>query len=350
MSHNNFKTANQLLNRGQVKGRALVTGAAGFIGSHLCERLIASGYALLGLDNFVTGRPDNLSRLWRMPRFGFVEHDVIEPLSLDLEGALGGRLDWIFHLASPASPPQYQRHSIACMRSNAEGSFHLLELARRHGAGFLLASTSEIYGDPEVHPQRESYWGNVNPIGPRAVYDEAKRYAEAMTVDFQRRFGVDTRIVRIFNTYGPRMAPDDGRVISNFITQALRGGPLTVYGDGTQTRAFQYVSDLLDGIMRLTEVATHEPINLGNPDEFTVLELAKLTRELVDARVDIVFEPLPIDDPRRRRPDISRAKQLLGWQPRVPLLDGLTRTLAYFRAQLRVPPIPRRSQAPRQGL
>jgi nucleoside-diphosphate-sugar epimerase len=317
---------------GKPVGRALVTGAAGFIGSHLCERLIAGGYEVVGVDNFLTGRAQNLRQVLRTPRFALLEHDVIEPLPRN--GDLVGELDWIFHLASPASPPKYQRHSIECMRCNAEGTFHLLELARRCDAGFLLASTSEVYGDPEVHPQEESYWGNVNPVGPRAVYDESKRYAEAMTVDFHRRFGVDTRIIRIFNTYGPRMAPDDGRVISNFITQALRGRPLTVYGDGSQTRSFQFVSDLLDGIVRAMQSGVHDPINLGNPDEFTIFELAELTGELLEAPVEIVFEPLPRDDPKRRRPDISRAKALLAWEPSVPLTEGLGRTIAYFKEQL----------------
>jgi nucleoside-diphosphate-sugar epimerase len=308
--------------------RALVTGAAGFLGSHLCERLLAEGFEVIGVDNFLTGRPENLRTFEQRSAFTFIEHDIIEPLGL------GGPLAWIFHLASPASPPKYRRYSLETLRCNAEGTFHLLELASRHRAAFLLASTSEVYGDPERHPQSESYWGSVNPNGPRSVYDEAKRYAEALTMDFRRREGLDTRIIRIFNTYGPRMAADDGRVVSNFVTQALTGGPLTVYGDGSQTRSLQYVDDLVEGVIALASSSLAGPVNLGNPEELTMLELAETTRQLVGERVEIRFQPLPQDDPQRRRPDITLARRRLGWQPRVGLSEGLRRTIDYFRLEL----------------
>jgi nucleoside-diphosphate-sugar epimerase len=306
--------------------RILLTGAAGFIGSHLTERLLADGHEVIGVDNFVTGRRENLRPFANEPRFTFVEADVSEPLGRRL-----GDLDWILHFASPASPPKYLAAPIQTLRVNAEGTRHLLDCARETGAGFFLASTSEVYGDPLVHPQVESYWGNVNPVGPRSVYDESKRYAEALTFAYRRTHQINTRVIRIFNTYGPRLDPFDGRVVTNFIRQALAGEPLTAYGDGLQTRSFQYVDDLIEGILRLLAVDHHWPVNLGNPDEFTVLDLARHVLELTGSLSPLMFEPLPRDDPRQRRPDISLARQLLGWEPRVPLADGLTRTIAAMR-------------------
>ena len=306
----------------------LVAGGAGFIGSHLCERLLRRGDEVLCVDNLVTGRRDNVAPLVGQPRFTFVEHDVVQPLP-ELP-----RVDRIYHLASPASPPAYQRYAIETLRVNGEGTRHLLELAAQHGARFLFASTSEVYGDPLEHPQRETYRGNVSPVGPRAMYDEAKRYGEALTVSYASARGVDTRIVRIFNTYGPRMAPDDGRVVSNFVVQALRGRPLTVYGDGSQTRSFQYVDDLVEGMVRLMGSDFRGPVNIGNPTEYTVLQLARLVQELTDTDSPIEFRPLPSDDPRRRRPDISLAKAILGWEPAVPVTVGLQRTVAHFREAL----------------
>ena len=304
----------------------LLTGAAGFVGSHLADRLLADGHTVIGVDNLVTGRAANVAHLADHPRFRLVEADASGPLELDEAP------DWIMHLASPASPPRYLERPIETLLVNAEGTRHLLDLARRHGARFLLASTSEVYGDPSVHPQPEAYWGNVNPIGPRSVYDEGKRYAEAITMAYRRHHAVDTRICRIFNTYGPRMDPHDGRVGSNFVRQALAGEPLTVYGDGSQTRSFQYVSDLVEGISRLMASSVGEPVNLGNPTEFTMIELAELVLELTGSRSELAFEPLPQDDPRQRRPDIGRARSLLGWQPTVPLREGLARTIEAFRA------------------
>ena len=304
--------------------RALVTGAAGFIGSHLVDRLLALGYEVVGVDNLLTGRRQNLAHLSENARFAFVEADVITLPHFD------GPFDWVFHLASPASPPKYLAHPIETLRVNADGTRLLLELAEKTGAKFFLASTSEVYGDPEEHPQNERYWGNVNPIGPRSVYDEAKRYAEAFATAYHQSRGVPIRIVRIFNTYGPRMDPEDGRVVTNFIGQALRGEPLTIYGDGSQTRSFQYIDDLIDGFVALMGVDHSEPVNLGNPGEFTVAELAHLVLELTGSRSEIVHRPLPKDDPRRRRPDIDKAKRLLGWEPRIPLREGLRRTIAAF--------------------
>ena len=303
--------------------RILLTGAAGFIGSNLSERLLDDGHEVVGVDNFVTGRRENLSSLQGRRGFSFVEADVAEPLP-----APTSRPDWILHFASPASPPKYLAAPTETLRVNAEGTRHLLDLARATGARFLLASTSEVYGDPLVHPQPESYWGNVNSVGPRSVYDEAKRYAEAITFAYRRAHNVDTRVIRIFNTYGPRMDPYDGRVVTNFVRQALAGEPLTAYGSGQQTRSFQYVDDLVEGIVRYLDVPHPGPINLGNPDEFTMLELAKLVLELTGSASRIVFEPLPEDDPRQRRPDIGLARQLLGWEPRIALRDGLARTIA----------------------
>ena len=304
--------------------RILLTGAAGFIGSHLADRLLAEGYEVIGVDSMITGRPENLVHLEGYPRFRFIEHDVTKPLEI------GGPLDWVMHFASPASPPKYLAEPIKTLRVNAEGTFHLLELARAKGASFFLASTSEVYGDPLVHPQPETYWGNVNPVGPRAVYDEGKRYAEALVTAYHTYFGLPVRIVRIFNTYGPRMDPDDGRVVTNFITQALKGEPLTVYGDGSQTRSFCYIEDLIEGIVRLMAVDYTGPVNLGNPEEYTVLELARLVKKLTGSPSEIVFKSLPQDDPKQRRPDISLAKRLLGWEPRVPVREGLLRTITHF--------------------
>ncbi|WPD19724.1 UDP-glucuronic acid decarboxylase family protein [Thermaerobacter composti] len=308
--------------------RVLLTGVAGFIGSHLALRLLDMGYEVVGADNFSTGSDTNLRDLVDHCRFQFVHCDVTSGISVH------GPFDWVLHFASPASPPRYQRLPIETLRVNSEGTYHLLELARNSGARFFLASTSEVYGDPLVHPQPESYWGNVNPVGPRSVYDEAKRYAEALTMAYHRTYGLDVRIVRIFNTYGPRMDPADGRVVSTFITQALTGRPLTVYGDGCQTRSFCYVDDMVEGIIRLMERPIQEPVNLGNPEEFTILELANLVLELTGSSSPIVFRPLPEDDPRQRRPDITRARQLLGWGPKVSLREGLRRTIEYFHQVL----------------
>jgi dTDP-glucose 4,6-dehydratase len=310
--------------------RVLITGAAGFLGSHLTDRFLAEGHAVVGLDNFITGRASNLAHLDGRSDFSFVRHDISTPIELD------GPLDGVLHLASPASPPDYLAHPIETLRVGAHGTTNALEVARAHGARFFLASTSEVYGDPLVHPQREEYWGNVNPVGPRSCYDEAKRFAEAMTMAYHRTHGVDTRIVRIFNTYGPRMRPDDGRVVSNFVVQALRNEPLTVYGDGSQTRSFCYVSDEVDGIYRLFMRGDAQPTNVGNPHEYTVRELAELVIEITGATSPIVELDLPVDDPKLRRPDITRARTTLGWEPRVPVREGLAHTIAYFREALAV--------------
>ena len=305
--------------------RLLITGAAGFLGSHLCDRFLADGHEVVGVDNFLTGSPRNLAHLEDEPRFTFLEQDVTEPLAI--EGALGG----VLHLASPASPVDYLELPIETLEVGSLGTRNALELAQEKGARFLLASTSEIYGDPLEHPQRESYWGNVNPIGPRSVYDEAKRFAEALTMAYHRTREVDTRIARIFNTYGPRMRPGDGRVVTNFVVQALRGEPLTVYGDGSQTRSFCYVEDEADGLFRLFMSEVVDPVNLGNPNEFTIRELAETILQLTGSASVIEERPLPEDDPKVRRPDITRAKELLGWEPRVQLREGLERTLPYLR-------------------
>jgi dTDP-glucose 4,6-dehydratase len=305
--------------------RVLVTGAAGFLGSHLCDRLLADGHRVIGMDNYITGSPANLAHLERHPAFQFVRHDVTTFIEVE------GPLDGVLHFASPASPVDYLELPIQTLKVGSLGTHKALGLAKAKSARFLLASTSETYGDPLVHPQPESYWGNVNPVGPRGVYDEAKRFAEAMTMAYHRYHGLDTRIVRIFNTFGPRMRPHDGRVVSNFIIQALRGEPLTVYGDGSQTRSFCYVDDLIEGIVRLFERGSHDPTNIGNPGEFTVLQLAERVLALTGSKSEIVRRPLPVDDPRVRQPDITRAKQQLGWEPKVPLDDGLRRTIDYFR-------------------
>ena len=306
--------------------RIVITGAAGFLGSHLADRILADGHHVVGVDNFLTGSPENVAHLRSEPRFDLIERDVSH-------GALrlAGPIDGVMHLASPASPVDYRRHPIATLDAGSLGTRNALEAARTHGARFLLASTSEIYGDPHVHPQPESYWGHVNSIGPRSCYDEAKRFAEALTMAYHRAHGVDTRIVRIFNTYGPRMRPSDGRVVSNFIVQALRGEPLTVYGAGQQTRSFCYVSDEVEGLWRLLLRGDDEPTNVGNPDEFTVLALANLVVELTGSSSAIERLPLPADDPKQRCPDITKARERLGWEPRVPLREGLARTIAYFR-------------------
>jgi len=305
--------------------RVLVTGAAGFLGSHLCDRLLAQGYRVVGMDNFLTGNSANLAHLRSHPDFQLVLHDVTNFIELE------GPLDAVLHFASPASPVDYLEHPIPTLKVGSLGTHKALGLAKAKGARFLLASTSEVYGDPLVHPQPESYWGNVNPVGPRGVYDEAKRFAEALTMAYHRYHGLDTRIVRIFNTYGPRMRPHDGRVVSNFIVQALHGEPLTVYGDGSQTRSFCYVDDLVTGIVLLFERGDADPTNLGNPHEFTVRELAALVLKLTGSRSEIVERPLPVDDPRVRQPDIGRVRETLGWGPKVGLEEGLRRTIDYFR-------------------
>jgi dTDP-glucose 4,6-dehydratase len=308
--------------------RVLITGAAGFLGSHLADRFIRDGHHVVGLDNFITGNPDNIAHLTGHPQFEFVRHNV------STYTYIAGQLDGVLHFASPASPIDYLEHPIATLKVGALGTHNALGLAKAKGARFFLASTSEVYGDPLEHPQTERYWGNVNPIGPRGVYDEAKRFAEAMTMAYHRSHGVDTRIVRIFNTYGPRMRPRDGRVVSNFIVQALSGEPITIYGDGSQTRSFCYVDDEVEGIYRLFMHGDEKPTNIGNPREYTVKELAEIVVELTGTASQIVYRDLPVDDPKVRRPDISRAKQTLGWEPCVPVREGVERTIAYFRALL----------------
>ena len=305
--------------------RLLVTGAAGFLGSHLCDRLLALDHTVIGMDNLITGNPANLAHLERHRGFQFVRHDV--STFIDVPGPVDG----ILHFASPASPIDYLEYPIPTLKVGALGTHNALGLAKTKNARFLLASTSEVYGDPLVHPQPETYWGNVNPVGPRGVFDEAKRFAEAMTMAYHRYHDLDTRIVRIFNTYGPRMRPNDGRVVSNFIAQALRGESLTVYGDGSQTRSFCYVDDLIEGVVRMFERGTAEPTNLGNPHEFTVRQLAERVLALTGSRSPIVQRPLPVDDPRVRQPDIARARETIGWEPRVGLDAGLSRTIEYLR-------------------
>ena len=308
--------------------RVLITGVAGFLGSHLADRFLADGHEVVGMDNFVTGSPDNIAHLTGNQRFTFFEHNVTNFIYVE------GPLDGVLHFASPASPRDYLELPIQTLKVGSLGTHKALGVAKAKGARFLLASTSEVYGDPLVHPQPESYWGNVNPVGPRGVYDEAKRFAEALTMAYHRYHRLNTRIVRIFNTYGPRMRVHDGRVVSNFIVQALKGQPLTVYGDGDQTRSFTYADDLVDGIARLFERGTSEPTNIGNPNEFTVLQLAKLVLQLTGSSSPIVHEPLPQDDPKVRQPDITRARTTLGWQPTVELERGLAATIAYFRKKL----------------
>ncbi len=308
--------------------RILVTGGAGFIGSHLCDRLLADGHEVVAMDNLITGTVDNIAHLAGNRRFKFIFHDVTEYIYVP------GPLDVVMHLASPASPVDFARIPIQILKVGSLGTHNTLGLALAKGARYLLASTSEVYGDPLVHPQPESYWGNVNPIGTRGVYDEAKRFAEAITMAYHRVHGVDTRIIRIFNTFGPRMRLNDGRVVPNFIGQALRGEPLTVYGDGSQTRSFCFVSDLIEGMIRLLMSNETQPVNIGNPTEVTILAFAEMINALTGNRAGIVFKPLPEDDPRVRRPDITRARTILGWEPQVPVEVGLERTIAYFRAKM----------------
>jgi dTDP-glucose 4,6-dehydratase len=303
----------------------LVTGAAGFLGSHLCDALLAEGHTVVGVDNLCTGDLANLAHLAREARFNLVEQDICKPFDT-------GKVDFIFNFASPASPIDYMRLGVETLLVGSAGTLNTLDLARKYDAGYLHASTSECYGDPEVHPQVETYWGNVNPIGPRSVYDEAKRFSEATVMAYHRYYGVDTHLVRIFNTYGPRLQASDGRVISNLMMQALRGEPLTIYGEGSQTRSFCYVSDLIDGILRLSRTQEHLPVNIGNPDEWTILECAREVQAVTGSDSKILFEPLPQDDPTRRRPDITKAKTLLDWEPKIGLHEGLKKSLAYFQA------------------
>jgi len=307
--------------------RAVVTGGAGFLGSHLCDRLLAEGWDVLALDNLVTGNDENLAHLKANRKFQFDRRNVNEPFLVD------GEVGYVFHFASPASPPDYMKHPIETLKVGSIATMRTLDLAMTKKAKYMLASTSECYGDPEVSPQSESYWGRVNPVGPRSVYDEAKRFAEATTMAYHRYHGVDTHIVRIFNTYGPRMRLNDGRALPNFVYQALSGQPLTVYGEGKQTRSFCYVSDLIDGIFRLSQSNERFPTNIGNPNELTILEFAERIRAEFPNPPRIIYEPLPEDDPKQRRPDISKAKKLLGWEPKVSLEEGLRHTLKYFKEQ-----------------
>jgi dTDP-glucose 4,6-dehydratase len=308
--------------------RVVVTGGAGFLGSHLCEELLARGDEVIALDNLITGSLDNITHLFDHERFTFTRHDVSDFVPVP------GPVDAVLHFASPASPVDYLELPIQTLKVGSLGTHNLLGLAKDKGARFLLASTSEVYGDPQEHPQTESYWGHVNPVGPRGVYDEAKRFAEAMTMAYHRFHGVDVRIVRIFNTYGPRMRPDDGRVVSNFIVQALAGKPITIYGDGTQTRSFCYVDDEVRGILALLDGATIGPVNIGNPGEFTIRELADMVVEVTGSSSPVVHKPLPVDDPKQRRPDITLAREALGWEPKVALREGLDATVAYFSTRL----------------
>src|ERR1700732_1549641 len=308
------------------KKTAVVTGGAGFLGSHLSDRLLAEGFRVIAIDNLITGSPENLAHLAGNPDFRFIRQNVSDFIFVP------GKVDFVFHFASPASPIDYLEHPIPTLKVGALGTHNTLGLAKDKGATFLLASTSECYGDPLVHPQKEDYWGNVNPIGPRGVYDEAKRFAEAMTMAYHRYHKVDTKIVRIFNTYGPRMRLRDGRVVPAFIGQALAGKPLTVFGDGSQTRSFCYVSDLVDGIFRLAMSDFHEPVNIGNPREMTIKQFAEEIIRITEARSTVEFRPLPEDDPRVRQPDISRAKKILGWEPKVQFEEGIKKTIEYFRA------------------
>lgn len=303
----------------------LLTGAAGFLGSHLTDALLAEGHIVIGADDLSTGNLANLAHLSAEPRFSLIEQDICDPFD-------PGRVDFVFNFASPASPVDYARLGIETLKVGSAGTINSLDIARKYAARYLHASTSECYGDPEIHPQVETYWGHVNPIGPRSVYDEAKRFSEAAVMAYHRYYGVDTRLVRIFNTYGPRLQANDGRVISNLMIQALRGDALTIYGDGSQTRSFCFVSDLIDGILRLARSSEHLPVNIGNPDELTVLECAREVLQVTGSKAEIKFNPLPQDDPTRRRPDITRAQILLGWEPRIKLREGLERSLEYFRA------------------
>src|SRR3954447_11233921 len=304
---------------------SVVTGGAGFLGSHLTDRLLAEGHRVIGIDNFITGSTANIEHLAGNDKYRFIKHDVSNHIFMPDD------VDYIFHFASPASPVDYLLHPIPTLKVGSHGTHNSLGLAKAKGATFLLASTSECYGDPLVHPQKEEYWGNVNPIGPRGVYDEAKRFAEAMTMAYHRYHGMDTKIVRIFNTYGPRMRLRDGRVVPAFIGEALTGQPITVFGDGSQTRSFCYVSDLIDGIFRLSQSDFHEPVNIGNPREMTIKEFAEKIQQIIGGGSEIVYKPLPVDDPKVRQPDITRAKKVLGWEPRVPFEEGIVHTIEYFR-------------------
>ncbi|MCS6803583.1 MAG: SDR family oxidoreductase [Acidobacteriota bacterium] len=308
----------------------LITGGAGFLGSHLCDRFITAGWDVIAMDSFLTGTPDNIEHLLGHPSFRFIKYDVTHYVYV------AGPVDLVLHFACPASPADYLRYKIHTMKVDSLGTLHTLGLAKAKGARYVLASTSEVYGDPTVHPQPESYWGNVNPNGPRSVYDEAKRFSEALAMAYHHTHGIDVRIARIFNVYGERMRMEDGRAVPNFIVQALRQEPITVYGDGTQTRSFCYVSDLVEGVYRLATYPNiaGEVINLGNPDEYSLLQMARYVKEIVGASSEIVFKPLPQDDPKRRRPDITKARMLLGWEPQVPLKEGMQRTVAYFRKML----------------
>ena len=321
--------------------RVLITGAAGFLGSHLCDRFLADGHEVVGLDNFVTGHADNIAHLMGNDRFSLVRHDI------STYSYVAGHLDGVLHFASPASPIDYLELPIQTLKVGSLGTHNALGLAKAKGARFFIASTSEVYGDPLVHPQTEGYWGNVNPVGPRGVYDEAKRFAEAITMAYHTYHGLDTRIVRIFNTYGPRMRPRDGRVVSNFIVQALTGEPLTVYGDGSQTRSFCYVSDEVEGIYRLFMRGDSQPTNIGNPDEYTVKQLAELVVEITGSSAPIEYLPLPEDDPKVRQPDITRAKAMLDWTPSVDVRDGLVRTIEYFQRYVGTPFMAPRRPRPR---
>jgi len=308
--------------------RILITGGAGFLGSHLCDRFIAEGYNVICMDNFITGSPDNIAHLLGHPRFEFIQHDVTNYTYV------AGDVDYILHFASPASPIDYLKFPIQTLKVGSLGTHKALGLAKAKGARFLIASTSEVYGDPLIHPQPEEYWGNVNPVGWRGVYDEAKRFAEAMTMAYHRYHGVETRIIRIFNTYGPRMRIEDGRAIPAFMSQALRGEPVPVFGDGSQTRSVCYVDDLVEGIYRLLLSDENDPVNIGNPDEISMLDLAKEIIEITGSKSEIVFKDLPADDPKIRQPDITRATEILGWQPRVQRREGLLKTLEYFKEKL----------------
>ncbi len=310
--------------------RVLVTGGAGFIGSHLCERLLKDGHEVICLDNYFTGRKENVTHLLNNPRFELIRHDIIQPILLEV--------DQIYNLACPASPIHYQHNPVKTVKTNVMGAINMLGLAKRVKARILQASTSEIYGDPKVHPQTEDYWGNVNPIGPRSCYDEGKRLAETLFMDYHRQNRVDTRIARIFNCYGPRMLENDGRVVSNFIVQALRGRELTIYGDGSQTRSFCYIDDMVEGLIKLMNTEAediHLPVNLGNPEEFTIKELALEISKILNRKINITYLPLPPDDPKQRRPDITRAKRLLGWTPKVCLTEGLKKTIEYFEQKIK---------------
>ena len=307
--------------------RILVTGVAGFLGSHLTDRLLAEGHAVAGVDNLCTGNRENIAHLAAEPRFHFEERDICQPFD-------PGPVDYVFNFASPASPPEYLRLGIETLRVGSAGVENTLEIAAKYGAGYLHASTSECYGDPLQHPQTEDYWGHVNPVGPRSVYDEAKRLAEALVMAYHRYRGVDTHLVRIFNTYGPRLHPSDGRVISNLMMQALRGEPLTIYGDGSQTRSFCYVDNLIEGILRLSRSAEHLPVNIGNPVEFTIIECAQAVLDVTGSKSEMRFEPLPQDDPTRRCPDIAKARALLDWEPHISLREGLAKSLDFFRCYL----------------